>query len=55
MPLTKTPETFNNCLAVRKPHRVRNEILQQFTVRPGRRTAPCHFESGAGFGGKLHR
>ena len=44
-----------NRLAVRESHRVWHEILRQLTVHPGRRTAPRHFESGAGFGGKLYR
>ena len=44
-----------NRLAVRESHRVWHEILRQLTVHPGRRTAPCHFESGARFGSKLYR
>ena len=49
------PRQKANRLAVREPHRVRNEILRQFAVHPGRRIAPRHFESDTGFGGKLHR
>ena len=62
----QTPESFwdrfridvrvrQEVIAINPAHRVRNEILRQFAVHPGRRIAPCHFESGAGFGGKLHR
>ena len=47
------PRQKANRLAVRKSHRVRNEILRQLAVHPGRRTAPRHFESGTGFGGNF--
>lgn len=44
-----------NRLEMRQSTRIRNKILQSFTVNPGRRIASGYFESCAESGRKLYR
>lgn len=49
------PRQKTNRLEMRQSTRIRNKILQSFTVNPGRRIASGYFESCAESGRKLYR
>lgn len=52
---TKKRDGFNQMIQDCKKKKIRNKILQSFTVNPGRRIASGYFESCAESGRKLYR